>query len=111
MIGKNIYELRRRRGLSLSELSERSGISKSYLSNIERDVHKNPSIQILEKISDVLNVDLKALLKPGYSPDYMIAEQDLFEFAEELKQTGIEKEQIRDYQQLIDFIKWQKENS
>jgi len=111
MIGKNIYELRRRRGLSLSELSDRSGISKSYLSNIERDVHKNPSIQILEKISDVLNVDLKALLKPGFNPDYMIAEQEFFEFAEELKQTGIEKEQIRDYQQLIDFIKWQKENS
>lgn len=111
MIGKNIYELRRRRGLSLSELSERSGISKSYLSNIERDVHKNPSIQIIEKISDVLNVDLKALLKPGYSQDNMIAEQELFEFAKELKNTGIEKEQIQEYRQLIDFIKWQNEKA
>lgn len=110
MIGRNINEIRRRKGLSLSELSEKSGISKSYLSNIERDVHKNPSIHIIEKISNVLNVDLKILLVKGSKPD-ILHEMELYEFAEELKQTGIEKEQIRDYQQLIDFIKWQKEKS
>lgn len=111
MIGKNIYELRRRKGLSLSELSERSGISKSYLSNIERDVHKNPSIQILEKISDVLNVDLKALLRTGYSPDNLLQEKELYEFAKELKKTGIEKDNVHEYRQLIEFIKWQNENA
>jgi XRE family transcriptional regulator, master regulator for biofilm formation len=110
MIGKNIYELRRKKGLSLSELSERSGISKSYLSNIERDVHKNPSIQILEKISDVLNVDLKALLVPGYSSEKFLPDKELYEFVTELKKTGIEKENIQEYKQLIDFIKWQNEN-
>lgn len=110
MIGKNLFELRKRRGLSLSELSDRSGISKSYLSNIERDVHKNPSIQILEKISDVLDVDLKALLKPGYSSDKVLNDKELYEFVSELKKTGIEKDNIQEYKQLIDFIKWQNEN-
>jgi XRE family transcriptional regulator, master regulator for biofilm formation len=110
MIGKNIYELRRNRGLSLSELSERSGISKSYLSNIERDVHKNPSIQILEKISDVLNVDLMNLLVPGYSLGNLSPDKELYDFVTELKKTGIEKENIQEYKQLIDFIKWQNEN-
>lgn len=109
MIGKNIYELRRRMGLSLSELSEKAGISKSYLSNIERDVHKNPSIQILEKISDVLNVDLKALLKAGYSPENVLQDKELYEFAKELKETGIEKDKLHEYRQIIDFIKWQNE--
>lgn len=109
MIGKNIYELRRNRGLSLSELSERSGISKSYLSNIERDIHKNPSIQILEKISDVLNVDLMNLLVPGFTSENFIPDKELYEFVTELKKTGIEKENIQEYKQLIDFIKWQNE--
>ncbi|MBT2686208.1 helix-turn-helix transcriptional regulator [Bacillus sp. ISL-37] len=109
MIGKNIHELRRNRGLSLSELSERSGISKSYLSNIERDVHKNPSIQILEKISDVLNVDLINLVVPGYSSGNFLPDKELYEFVTELKKTGIEKENIQEYKQLIDFIKWQNE--
>lgn len=111
MIGKNIYELRKRMGLSLSELADRSGISKSYLSNIERDVHKNPSIQILEKISDVLNVDLKALLKNGHSSDNLLHEKELYEFVKELKKTGIEKDNIPEFRQLIDFIKWQNENT
>jgi XRE family transcriptional regulator, master regulator for biofilm formation len=109
MIGKNLAELRRRKGLSLSELADRSGISKSYLSNIERDVHKNPSIQILEKISDVLNVDLKALLINGYSTEKVRHDKELYEFAEELKKTGIKKDNIQEYKQLIEFIKWQNE--
>jgi XRE family transcriptional regulator, master regulator for biofilm formation len=111
MIGRNINVIRRRRGLSLSELSEKSGISKSYLSNIERNIHKNPSIHIIEKISIVLNVDLNTLLIKDAMPDIFLEELELFKFAKELKQTGIEKEHIRDYQQLIDFIRWQKENS
>lgn len=110
MIGRNINEIRKRKGLSLSELSEKSGISKSYLSNIERDIHKNPSIHIIEKISNVLNVDLNVLLIKDAQPN-VFHDLELYRFAEELKQTGIEKEQIRDYQQLIDFIKWQKENT
>ncbi|MGV3488735.1 MAG: helix-turn-helix domain-containing protein, partial [Tuberibacillus sp.] len=30
MIGKNIYELRKKRNLTLSELADRANISKSY---------------------------------------------------------------------------------
>ena len=49
MIGKNIYLLRKEKGLTLSELAERANIAKSYLSNIERNINQNPSIQIVEK--------------------------------------------------------------
>ena len=44
MIGKNIYWLRKEKGLTLSELAERANIAKSYLSNIERNINQNPSI-------------------------------------------------------------------
>ena len=62
MIGKNIYQLRKKKGLTLSELADRAGVSKSYLSNIERELNQNPSLKVMKKITFVLGVDLKDLL-------------------------------------------------
>lgn len=62
MIGKNIAELRKRRGFTLTQLAERANMSKSYLSNIERDLNRNPSLEVMKKIGAVLNVDLLTLL-------------------------------------------------
>jgi XRE family transcriptional regulator, master regulator for biofilm formation len=61
MIGKRIQRLRIEKGLTLSELAENAGVSKSYLSTIERDVQKNPSVQFLEKIASVLNVKIDTI--------------------------------------------------
>lgn len=107
MIGNNIKEYRKRRGLSLSELSERSGISKSYISNIERNLHQNPSIQIMNKIASVLNVELEDLLIPGesFKTDSLV-ETEWLDFIQELKNSGIEKEHIHEYKTLIEFINW-----
>jgi XRE family transcriptional regulator of biofilm formation len=69
MIGKNIAKIRERRGYTLSELAELTNISKSYLSNIERNLNKNPSLQIMLKIATVLNVDLETLLKTDTDED------------------------------------------
>ncbi|MFS0638306.1 helix-turn-helix transcriptional regulator [Mesobacillus foraminis] len=108
MIGKNIFEIRKSRGLSLSELSERSGISKSYLSNIERNIHQNPSIQILEKVAFVLKVDLNALLISN-NETLQQTDQELVDFMLQLKKSGINKDNLHRYQQLIDFINWQNQ--
>jgi HTH-type biofilm formation transcriptional regulator len=61
MIGKVIRIYRRRKGISINHLAEASGVSKSYLSKIERGVHVNPSVQFLKKISSTLEVELKEL--------------------------------------------------
>lgn len=107
MIGKNIYQLRKRKGLTLSELAERAGISKSYLSNIERELNQNPSLKVMKKIAFVLNVDLTFLLIAGDYNEQSL-DREWIEFVKELKASGIEKEQIKDYQTLIEFIQWQK---
>lgn len=105
MIGSNIYQIRKKRGLSLSELSERARISKSYLSNIERNLNRNPSIHIIEKIASVLDVELKELIRP----EAVIGiEKEWVDFIQELKNTGIHKEEIHEYRTLIEFIKWKK---
>lgn len=62
MIGERIKSYRMQRKLSLSELAERAGVAKSYISSIERNLQANPSIQFLEKISSVLGVSVNTLL-------------------------------------------------
>jgi len=63
MDGKLLKELRRRRGFTLDSLSERTGISKSYLSLIERDIHTNPSLDILHRIAKTFEVEVEELVK------------------------------------------------
>lgn len=109
MLGRNIYEIRKRQGLTLSEVAERAGISKSYLSNIERDVNRNPSIRVSKKIASVLGVELKTLLTAEENQDHPL-DQEWLDFVKELKDSGIRKDEIQDYKALIEFIKWQNRN-
>ncbi|MFJ5621698.1 helix-turn-helix domain-containing protein [Peribacillus loiseleuriae] len=110
MIGENIVKIRKRRGYSLSKLAELTNISKSYLSNIERNLNKNPSLQIMLKIAAVLNVDLETLLKTDKDEDTYI-EKEWVDFVNELKELGVEKNEIHQYKTLIEYIKWQNQHS
>ncbi|MDC2867930.1 helix-turn-helix domain-containing protein [Bacillus sp. BP-3] len=108
MIGRNIYQIRKKRGLTLSELAERAGISKSYLSNIERSINQNPSIQVLEKIGLALEADLNMLLETKTNTETKLQiEKEWIDFVYELKKAGINKKKLENYKILIDFIKWQ----
>lgn len=60
-IGKNIQKLRTSRNLTLNVLSERSGVSKAMLSQIESD-KVNPTVATVWKISKGLGVDLQDVL-------------------------------------------------
>jgi XRE family transcriptional regulator, master regulator for biofilm formation len=107
MIGRNIQEIRKRKGMTLTQLAANAGISKSYLSNIERGVNQNPSIEVLKRLAYVLNADLKTLLRvqEGVETDENL-NQELIDLIEELKTTVIEKEQMDEYRALIEYIKW-----
>ncbi|MDQ0242574.1 XRE family transcriptional regulator of biofilm formation [Bacillus fengqiuensis] len=111
MIGTNISKLRKQRGLTLSELAERAFISKSYLSNIERNLNQNPSIHVLGKIAAVLHVDLQRLLNSEPEPEKapQKVEEEWLGFINELKESGIDKEDVQEYKIIIEFIKWQQE--
>lgn len=111
MIGKNIGEIRKSRGYSLTQLAERSNVSKSYLSNIERSVNKNPSIKVLNRIAKVLDVDLKILLIKDQKAETPTSPgREWAELINELKETGINKEELKEYKILLEFIKWKKRN-
>ncbi|MGE8204565.1 helix-turn-helix domain-containing protein [Heyndrickxia sp. NPDC080065] len=108
MIGTRIYELRKQRGLTLSELAERAGISKSYLSNMERNLNQNPSIQVMSKIASVLKVELITLLTSDTQAEPL--EKEWLDLVMELKESGVDKDQIQEYKTLIEFIKWKNAN-
>jgi transcriptional regulator with XRE-family HTH domain len=60
-LGKALTAIRIERKLTLSAVAQRSGISISYLSEIEND-KKTPDIKVLERICDSLSVPLPILI-------------------------------------------------
>jgi len=101
MIGERIKKLRLQHGMSLTELAERAGIAKSYISSIERNLQSNPSIQVLEKIAGVFNTTAENLLKENLNPKQMI-DSEWMNILQEAINSGIPKEE------LIRFIEFNK---
>ncbi len=50
-----IKKIRKEKGITLEELSRRSGISTGYLCHLENGTRSNPSIDVMEKIAKTLN--------------------------------------------------------
>ncbi|MFD0693918.1 helix-turn-helix domain-containing protein [Paenibacillus sp. GCM10027628] len=106
MLGKRVRKLRMERGLSLSELAEAAGVAKSYLSTIERDIHSNPSVHLLNKIAVALDVSLKQLLEPDtpeQEPDPAVV-QEWYDLFQDAVKYGISRKELKS---IIEFRKWQ----
>lgn len=61
-LGRNIQEIRRKKNMTLGHLSNRCGVSKAMLSQIETD-KANPTVATVWKIANGLHVDVETLLK------------------------------------------------
>ena len=61
VVGENIRFFRNTRGLSQEELAEKVCVSGSYVGYLERG-QKSPSLELLERIARVLQVDPAELL-------------------------------------------------
>ncbi|MDC8785148.1 helix-turn-helix domain-containing protein [Roseateles koreensis] len=60
-VGLTLQALRQAQGLSLDELSRRAGVSKSMLSQIERN-QANPTVAVVWRLANALRVELAELL-------------------------------------------------
>ncbi|MGW1005058.1 helix-turn-helix domain-containing protein [Streptomyces sp. NPDC002520] len=61
-IGQHLRRERLERGFTLEALAEKTGLSRSYLSNVERDVN-SPTINTLRTIVDALGTTLSQLFR------------------------------------------------
>ncbi|MGE7183729.1 helix-turn-helix domain-containing protein [Peribacillus sp. NPDC006672] len=103
MIGERVKKLREEKKMSMTELADKAGVAKSYLSSLERNLQTNPSIQFLEKISAVLNIPVDALLYDA--PNKENLDTDWMKIVEEAMNSGVSKQQFREF---IEFNKWRK---
>ncbi len=63
-LGKTVQRLRKAYNLSLSELSEQSGVAKSIISQIERN-ETNPTLATIWRLSQALDVSIERVLASG----------------------------------------------
>ena len=60
--GARIRQSRQRAGLSLARLAALTGLSKSYLVRLETDPTSNPSLEVLRRIADALDITVADLV-------------------------------------------------
>ena len=57
MLGEHVRNIRKKRGITLKELAEKTGLSIGYISQIERDL-TDPSLSTLRKLSAALDIQI-----------------------------------------------------
>lgn len=81
-LGKRIKKLRKTNNMTIKELSNKSGVGQSTISEIETGIAKNPKSETLSKLATALNVTVDSLLAEKwddeYNPNGKLAEQVKF---------------------------------
>lgn len=62
LLGENVRRYRKLGDISQEELSLRTGIKRSYISDLERGT-RNPSVRALGRLADALGIEPKQLLE------------------------------------------------
>jgi transcriptional regulator with XRE-family HTH domain len=103
-VGARIRAARRGAGLSVARLAQETGVSKTYLLRLENDADANPSLDVLRRVADALDLTIADLV--GTAPArFVAAERDyppsLLSFADEQRLSQAELE-------LLGSIRWRK---
>ena len=94
-----IKPIRKKKNLTLYELSKRTGISRTYLRNLENNKQFNPTMLILKKISEVLEVEIKDLF---YSLNEVESLKE--EMYHRIDEYGIGSKEVMEVSQIIDLL-------
>lgn len=113
MIGKRVRTQRKSRGYSITKLARLAGVSKSYLSYIERDLQQNPSLQILSKIAITLDTTIEDLLDESFPADNNQKTDAIDKEWEVLIQIaideGMNKKDFKEFQNFLKFKDWEQD--
>jgi predicted transcriptional regulator len=67
-LGTRLRGLRERAGLSLTEFSERSGLTRAMISRFENGWNLNPTLETLFRYTEALGVDLTLVVEEPVEP-------------------------------------------
>ncbi|MCA1055138.1 helix-turn-helix domain-containing protein [Rossellomorea aquimaris] len=101
MVGDVLKHYRDVRGITINELSHLAGISKSYISSIERGIQKNPSIRVLQKLADTLEISLSQLLE--FRTEETVIDEEWLQLVQRAIEEGLTKHEFLEYIQYIHF--------
>ncbi|MDH2363758.1 helix-turn-helix domain-containing protein [Priestia megaterium] len=107
MIGDRIRTIRVQKRMTLSNLAEKANVTKSYLSNIERNISTNPTIEFVEKVALALNMKPESLL--GWEKGENEISENSFLYVKKYLLT-MDDEQLVELKDYIDFILWKRRN-
>lgn len=99
MIVFNIKRIREKQNISIRKLSLLTGLSRTYLSNLENNKRVNPTLSSLSAISTVLNVDIKELF---YSD--IVLNKLKEEMYDRIDKFGIDSPEALEVSQIIDLL-------
>ncbi|MEI4770482.1 helix-turn-helix transcriptional regulator [Psychrobacillus sp. FJAT-51614] len=116
--GSTLKYYREKKGLSLQELFERTGVSNSYISRLERGDRKAPSIPISSKIANALGIPLSLLLDISTSETTsneapLVAELILYNECKIDADHLMGKDEKESFIQIIEFVlemRWDEDN-
>lgn len=63
LVGRNVRQIRQKKGLTQERFAELSGFSQQYLSSLEQG-HRNPTVVTLYELATALGVSHMDLLRP-----------------------------------------------
>ena len=63
MLGDNIMKIRKSKSISINNLSKITGVSLGYISDLENNKAKNPTMDKLKIIASALNVEIEEFFK------------------------------------------------
>ena len=75
-VSENLKRIRQSKGMSLDQVAEQTGVSKSMLAQIEKGT-ANPSIGVLGKITSGLRIAFQRLIDPPRVDYALISPDDL----------------------------------
>lgn len=94
-----IKNIRERKNLTIYKLSKLTGINRAYLTQLENNKRFNPTMQILDKIANALDVNIKQLF---YSLDEI--EPLRAEMHSRIDKYGINSKEVMEISQIIDLL-------
>ncbi len=84
-IGKNIKKIRTQKGLSQQQLAQKSGISQSFLSDLENG-KKSPTVDSLNKICRSLGISLAEFFSRGKTQGFAALPAEIINLVDDLRE-------------------------
>lgn len=113
--GNLVKHLRSKRGMSLRQMTEATGISESYINRIENSVRICPSYPVIEKLATVLGVAPNLLLEVSSNNQESVVLLEELLYTNDFTLDGVKsvnpgaKELILNLIDLVNDVSWEKD--